>query len=300
MYKTFRTVCIFCLKLIFLKTPLIYFLKRRFIFHRNIKSKNYFLSILDNLFERQYLCKHENQNYIRNLISLTTSFGEGEKWSKHYFNNPAKSLEHLKSYKVGTISDWENRPIFQEIVDHIKDNKLEKNKNTILIQIGSSSGKDLEFFYNYFPEINYISTDINDEILNFQKKQFDYNNLKYYKCFAEDIVNCINFFSIKDKNILLFSIASLQYVLPNYLKNFFSSIKDIKNLNLFICEPVKLSFIDKDKDFSEYRGKASFTHLYDKYASGFKIIKKKIIRPYLNLKSLKKDIGTYYLHIKNY
>ena len=47
-----------------------------------------------------------------------------------------------------------------------------------------------EFFYKLFPNINYISTDINDEILNFQKAKYNYKNFNFYKCHAEDIDKC--------------------------------------------------------------------------------------------------------------
>jgi hypothetical protein len=285
--------------IIFLKSPIVFYLKRRFSKHRNLKHGGYFLNILDRLFEKEYLSKKKNKYSLRKILLSTVQNGEGERWAKYYFANSPNNFEDLKKRKVGSITDYENRPIYQKIVNHIKKNKLDQNNDTFIIQLGSSSGRDLIFFKKYFPKLNYISTDVSDEILNFQKKQYINDNLKYFNCFAEDIIKCINYFEINNKNIILFSIGSLQYVVPYFLKNFFLSILKIKNLNLFICEPVKLSFIDKNKEFSEYRGKASYSHLYEKYSLKFKTIEKKIIRPYEKSQRANKDVGTSFLHLKN-
>ena len=62
--------------LIFLKTPLLNILKKRFFKHRSLKSKNYFMSALDRLFHSEYLCKQKNHEYARKLISSTVEHGE--------------------------------------------------------------------------------------------------------------------------------------------------------------------------------------------------------------------------------
>ncbi len=299
MRKIIYNIFKYPLILILLKTPVVNLLKKRFFKHRSLKSRGYFMFVIDTLFEREYLCKQENKKYVRELISSTVDFGEGEKWAKHYFVNSAQNLDSLKKSKVGSISDYENRPIFGEIINFIKIHKLSNDENTNIVQLGSSSGKDLEFFNNYFPKLNYISTDINDEILNFQKKKYDYKNFKYFKCFAEDIDKCLDHFNLTNKKLILFSIGSLQYVVPFYLKQFFSKVKNFRDLNLFICEPIKLSFIDNNTDCSQYRGKSSYSHNYKKYAFKFNTLEKRIIRPYENTEYHFKDTGTYYLHLAN-
>ena len=93
--------------------------------------------------------------------------GEGRKWAEGYFRGHFKTIENLHNTKFGnfglmTLNDA--HPIFSEIIKYIKDNHLSEDKGTFIIQIGSSSGMDLKFFYDQFPKLNYISTDINDEI----------------------------------------------------------------------------------------------------------------------------------------
>ena len=112
--------------------------------------------------------------------------------------------------------------------------------------------------------MNYISTDVNNEILDFQKEKYNYSNLKYFKCYAEDIDKCIDYFKISDKNIILFSVGTLQYVNSFFLKELFSKIKNYKNLNLFISEPVSLKFIGNSDLISYHRGNTSYSHPYNR------------------------------------
>ena len=150
--------------------------------------------------------------------------------------------------------------------------------------------------------MNYISTDVNDEILDFQKEKYTHLNFKYFKCYAEDIDKCINYFNISDKNIILFSVGSLQYINPIFLEEFFLKIKQFKKINLFIYDPIELSFIEKNKDIiSNYRWNSSFSHRYDEYARKFgsKIIESKIIRPFLKEDKHHSKTGNFYLHSTN-
>lgn len=199
------------------------------------------------------------------------------------------------------MSKSDASPMFERIINYIKSNNLSDDKNTYIIQLGSSSGRDLEFFLKIFPKLNYISTDINDEILDFQKEKYSYPNFKFFKCYAEDIDECINHFKIFDKNIILFSSGSLQYVNPFFLEEFFLKLRNYINLNLFISEPVSLLFIDNNKLISDNRGNISFSHRYDKYAesSNLNIIVNQVIRPYSTDDKQHGQTGHFYLQVSN-
>ena len=268
--------------LIFIKTPFINILKRRFKYHRSSKKRNVIWFVLDTLFQREYFNKLKNKEEIRELTNSTLIDGEGKKWAEEYYNKHFQTLDELKKRRTGIMSSNDASPIFERMINFIKLNNLSDDKNTYIIQLGSSSGRDLEFFLKIFPKLNYISTDVNDEILDFQKEKYSYPNLKYFKCYAEDIDECINYFKISDKNIILFSSGSLQYVNPFFLKEFFSKIRKYKIFNLFINEPVSLLFIDNNKLISDNRSNISFSHRYDEYAknSNLNIIVNQVIRPY--------------------
>jgi len=299
MKKIIYNIIKYPLILIFIKTPFINILKRRFKCHRSSKKRNVIWFVLDTLFQREYFNKLKNKEEIRELTNSTLIDGEGKKWAEHYYNKHFQTLDELKKRRIGIMSLNDGLPIFERMINYIKSNNLSDDKNTYIIQLGSSSGRDLEFFLKIFPKLNYISTDVNDEILNFQNEKYSYPNLKYFKCYAEDIDKCINHFKISEKKIILFSSSSLQYVNPFYLEEFFSKMKNYKNFNLFINEPLSLSFIENNKLIYDYRGNTSFSHRYDEYAKklGLNIINSEIIRPYSTDNNQHHDKGHYYLHI---
>ena len=279
--------------LIFLKTPLIKILKKRFRFHRtNLtnKSQNIIMLTLDTVFQKEYFNKLKSKEEIRDLTDSSLSSGEGEKWAQHYYE---KNILQL-----GLILD---ETIYTRMVNYIKTNNLQENKDVHIIQLGSSSGRDLEYLFKIYPELNYISTDINDEILNFQKKKYKFKNLKYYKCYAEDIDKCINHFNLSNKIIILFTCGSIQCVNPYFLEQFFSKISTFEQLNLFISEPISIRFIENSENLSESRGNIFFSHQYGKYAlnAKMKIVEKKIIHLFAKDDPNHKDTATYYLHVEH-
>ena len=298
MKKIIYDVIKYPLTLIFIKTPFINILKRRFKYHR-FRKKSIIWFVLDTLFQREYFNKLKNKKEIRELTNSTLIDGEGKKWAEDYYNRHFQTLDELKKRRIGIMSLNDASPMFEGMINHIKSNNLSDDKNTYIVQLGSSSGRDLEFFLKIFPKLNYISTDVNDEILNFQKEKYSYPNFKYFKCYAEDIDKCINHFKISDKNIILFSNNSLQYVNPFFLKEFFSKIKNFKNLNLFISEPVSLLFIDNLNLISDNRVTISFSHRYDKYAknSNLTIIENQVIRPYSMDDKKHSGTGHFDLHL---
>ena len=213
MRKIIYNIIKYPLILIFIKTPFINILKKRFKHHRFLKNRNIIWFVLDTLFQREYFNKLKNKEEIRELTNSTLIDGEGRKWAQHYYDNHFQTLDELKKRRFGTMSANDASPIFEKMINFIKSNNLSDDENTYIIQLGSSSGRDLEFFLKIFPKLNYISTDLNDEILDFQKEKYDYSNFSFFKCHAEDIDQCINYFKISDKNIILFSSGSLQYVI---------------------------------------------------------------------------------------
>ena len=299
MKKIIYNIIKYPLIVIFIKTPFINILKRRFKNHLTLKKRNIIWFVLDILFQKEYFSKLKNKEEIRELTNSTLIDGEGRKWAQHYYNKHFQTLDELKKRRTGTMSQSDASPMFERMINFIKSNNLSDDKNSYIIQLGSSSGRDLEFFLKIFPKLNYISTDVNDEILDFQKEKYSYPNLKYFKCYAEDIDECINHFKISNKNIILFSSGSLQYVNPFFLEEFFLKIKNYKNLNLFINEPVNLLFIDNNKLISNYRGSISFSHRYDKYAknSNFNIIENQVIRPYSMNDKQHSQTGHFDLHL---
>ena len=298
IYKAIRIPLI----IIFIKTPLISLLKYNFKKHKSFnKNENFFRYYLNRFFVTEYYIKLININpeEARKIADTTLVGGEGRKWAQDYYDRHFQTLEELKRRKSGKMTLYKSFPIYQEIINYIKINKMDNDKNCYIIQLGSSSGRDLEFFYKLFPNINYISTDVSDEILNFQKEKYNYKNFYFFKCHAEEIDKCIEKYSLYDKKIIFFSAGSLQYVQPFYLEVFFKKLKLIKNLNLFICDALDIRFINDKSYRSKYRWNLNFSHNYKKYAKDFKIHNVKVIQPYDSHGIVSQFVGHYYLHLTN-
>ena len=301
MKKIIYNIIKYPLIIIFIKTPLINILKKRFKNYRSIKNKNIIWLILDVLFWREYFIKLKDKIELRELTDSTLMDKNGRKWALHYYQQNFIKLKELKTRRTGNMSTNDAEPIYEKMVNFIKSNNLTDDQDTYIIQLGSSSGNDIEFFLKTFPKLNYISTDINDEILDFQKEKYNYSNLKYFKCYAEDIDECINNFNISDKNIILFSCGTLQYVNPSFLKEFFLKLRKYQKLNFFALEPISLSFIDDNKKISDHRVNISFSHRYDEYVrnSNANIAEFQVIRPYSKDDKRHGDTGHLYLHVEN-
>ena len=259
----------------------------------HLKKKSYIFGVIENIYWQKYFC-HINDPYLqRNITSKSLSNGNGIKWAKIYSKNPPSNFQELNRNKVGKMSAFKANPIHFEIYKFIKKNNY-NNSKTAIIQIGSCSGSDLFFFYNYFKEIKYISTDINNEILNFQRIKINNKKFIFYKCYAEEIDKCIQKYCGNIKNIVIFSSGTLQYVNPFFLSKMRINLSKIynKKINLFITEPIIKFNVDSFYYKSICLGHYSFSHNYSKYFNKFKLKKRLIISPYLN----GNDVRHFYSH----
>ena len=65
---------------------------------------------------------------------------------QYYYNNHFQTLDELKKRRIGVMSANDVSPMFEIMINYIKSNNLSDDNNTYIIQLGSSSGRDLEFF----------------------------------------------------------------------------------------------------------------------------------------------------------
>ena len=112
--------------LIFIKTPLINILKKRFKFKRFsppphvLKKKNIIWFVLDILFQREYFNKLKDKIEIRELTNSTLTDGEGRKWALDYYQKHFQTLEELKQRQIGILSASEALPIFEKMINDYK------------------------------------------------------------------------------------------------------------------------------------------------------------------------------------
>src|SRR6056300_761169 len=111
MKKTIYNIIKYPLILIFIKTPFINILKRRFKYHRSSKKRNVIWFVLDTLFQREYFNKLKNKEEIRELTNSSLIDGEGRKWAQHYYDKHFQTLDELKKRRTGTMSRSDATPM---------------------------------------------------------------------------------------------------------------------------------------------------------------------------------------------
>jgi len=231
----------------------------------------------------EYL-KEPNPDQREILKSLAMGGNSGKNWAEYLQTVP---LDFKK--KIGHITLREAHPIFEEIKKHLSNSEC----SNMVIQIGSSSGKDIAFFADMFPLHEFVGTDIYDEVVEYSNRYHNLPNLSFKKLSAKEISILLK--DSIDKPVLVFSIGSIQYVQPEHLVIFFSSVVNHKNLKILVSEPGNESKGSPDKlRASIYRGDFSYTHDYKWYAEevGIVTVKCEIIRPFFPYKDFPEHRNT--------
>lgn len=223
----------------------------------------------------EYL-KETNPDKRESLKSLAMCGESGKNWAQHY---QKKSLDLNK--KIGHM-------LFKDIClgfEEVKTFLTDSHQKCIVIQIGSSSGKETRYFANMFPHHEFIGADICEGVVNYANSYHTIPNLSFVQSSAKNIEKLLNKFNSHpiDKKILIYSHGSLQYVQPEHLIVFFKSLNKCPNLSIMLDEPANESNGMPDTlKTSIYRGNFSYTHDFKWYAeeSGMETVKCEIIRPY--------------------
>ena len=197
----------------------------------------------------------------------------GKNWAKHYNSIPIDFTR-----KVGNMTLREAIPIF-DVVETILSNA---ESNYSVIQVGSSSGKEIAYFATMFPQHQYLGTDIYKEVLEYSSQHNSLPNLSYALVSAKDIYNLLQ--TRATSSTLVYSIGALNYVKPEHLTIFFNSLSKFPNLKILLLEPGNESQgrVDELRN-SIWRGDFSYTHDYKYYAeeSGIETLECEIIKPYI-------------------
>ena len=237
----------------FLKTKIFLLFEKRIFKYRRFKYEN--KSIIpffkkSTIFDYFLITSIYFNSYYRNLkdqtkqetISLSTlSNGEGRYWAEHYYKNFVGN-SHRKNREI----------IYKKTIDLINEYNLD-NSFVYFINLGSSSGLDLLYFKEKFKNINYISSDINEEIIDFQKENTFRNDLdiEYIEGSVEKIIiEIFKKLTINRKTkFIFFCNGTIQYVLPFKLKQMFDNLKKFNN---------HLYFIASEQFRNEKNGSSSF------------------------------------------
>ena len=82
----------------------------------------------------------------------------GKNWTNTY------NLRKLDlNSKVGNMQLKEANPLYVDIQEYLS----RLSERGVVIQIGSSSGREIAYFSNLFPKIKFIGTDIYNSVIEF-------------------------------------------------------------------------------------------------------------------------------------
>ena len=161
-----------------------------------------------------------------------------------------------------------NGPKFKPIIEKIdKLSREYKNKKVLIIQIGSSNGRKIEYLAKIFRSFEFLGIDIFESVINFCNKKNKLDNLSFLKIYAHNLHNIIS--KKKYDLCIIFSSGSFQYVQPEHLEIFFKNMCNLKNIFLIFCEgyykqSLQNTFLFNENSF--YNNSFHFTHKYDEYA----------------------------------
>lgn len=253
------------LVIIIVKTKIILLFEKKLHHYRSFKYKNKsFLPFLKyNSFDKLVSTVLYFEKYYKNIIDpykqrrislKTLSDGEGKFWAKLYYNSKNSREDRL-----------DRKNIYKKTIQLINKYDLDKEDN-LFINLGSSSGKDIEFFYNHFKKFKYISSDVNQEIISFQKETFNIPNLKYYIGTSEKVIDIIKKYQNNYSKILIFTNGTLQYEIPYFLNEMFKSLKTINN-QIYFClsEHYEKNFKENINTKSYHRKNILWVHNYMQY-----------------------------------
>lgn len=221
----------------------------------------------------EYL-KEANPYEREKLKSIAMGGVSGRNWAERHNKIPLDF-----NVKIGNLDFHKACPLFEQVENICKD----ANMHTVVVQIGSCSGRETAYFAKKFPEITFIGTDIYEEIVSYSRQFHNFSNLSFQLCSADNTIENI-LRKWEGKNIIIFSHGSLQYVQPEFLIIFFKSLTSYHGLKIILLEPAKESAGNPDGiRKSIWKGNFSYTHDYKYYAetAGLETKRCEIIKPYL-------------------
>lgn len=204
----------------------------------------------------------------------------GVAWAEHYQTMTSTFPPKKDTVFIGDKEWHEVKPFVKYIED-----LLSNCENCLVIQIGSSSGREIAYFSKKFQQHYFIGTDIVEEVCDYSSKKYSAKNIKFINCPS----HYSHLLSIMDnfENYIVFSSGSLQYAFPEHLNDMFKEWSKKRNVHIIVSEPSSTKKqIPTEIKGSTVRGQCSYTHNYSYYArkNGFNIKEEDLIKPYISEK----------------
>ncbi|MFH1724211.1 MAG: class I SAM-dependent methyltransferase [Elusimicrobiota bacterium] len=259
----------------------------------------FFRAVFAYWLEREYL-KEEDPDKRESMKSPLMGGDAGEVWASHYADQPIDLEE-----RIGHMSYKEACPLLPDIDKAL----AAEGEPALVVQIGSSSGREIAWLAGRHPKHTFIGTDIFQKVIDYSAGKHNGANLSFRLFSAQKIGDLLE--SRRDERIIVFASGSLQYVQPEHLEIFFARINRFPNLRLYVLEPATEALMNTHEKLrrkegrkegrspSLYAGNLSYCHDYRAYAERARMntILCEIIRPYAPYEDFPEHRGTvHYYH----
>ena len=206
-------------------------------------------------------------------------------WAEHYQRQPMDFTRPL-----GRMSYGEACPLMPGL-----DSLLEQRRDpTLVIQIGSSSGREIAWLAQRHPHHRYVGIDPYPDVIEVSRRYHALPNLTFVAASARAIPGLI---ADRIEPVLLFSSGSLQYAQPEHVAKLFEELAKRRRLELWLLEPAQESGRDPSSvPGSTWQGNFSYTHNYRCYAeaAGWQTKICEIIRPYSHDRMRRSTVHYFY------
>jgi hypothetical protein len=204
--------------------------------------------------------------------------GNGASWADQYQRDPLRFDEA--------------HPLLPALDTRMKQQK----GSTLVLQVGSSSGKEIAWLAGRHPQHEYIGIDPYPDVIAFSRRNHSLPHLSFLAASAKDIPGLVQG---RNQTVILYSSGSLQYVQPEHLGRLFRELAGTGRIELWLLEPARESDMSSPLEISGSRwwGNFSYTHNYRYYAetAGWKTGICEIIRPYSHDPVRKSTVHYFYM-----
>lgn len=198
----------------------------------------------------------------------------GVAWARKY---DAVSTGLERRGKIGRLPVDEACPLFPAL-----ETLCRTETALALVQVGCSSGRELSYFSERYPNVLAIGLDIVPEVVAYAASKYQSKNLRFEVCPAQDMG--VWFKQYTGPPVAVFTRGALEYIPPSHIARWFQEMIEVEAVHqLLLQEAGDLFHGQPDK----LRGSAcasswAYTHDYKHYAEavGWKTVSCQIIRPY--------------------
>jgi len=233
--------------------------------------------------EHEYLAEADPDR--REMLKDSVMGSEaGARWAAHYDERPLDF-----DAPVGALTMRVVCPVLTDLDERLRSVAAE----ALILQVGSSSGRELAWLASRHPGHRFLGIDIYKEVVDYAAKRHAGTNLAFSVHSAKDAADLAGRHGAKP--VFVFSSGSLQYVQPEHLQALFDRLAALPDAEIHLAEPAsETGGSPLELSGSRWMGNMAYNHDYGYYArkSGMTDVRAGVVRPYVPAERFPSHAGT--------